>query len=82
MEKLVQYFMENLIIDFDGDLDIEQMRQLLDDSPASMKLIEKLQTNDDLNEFFLTMSDALREYIGTGITPEVLHREFEDYAES
>lgn len=82
MEKLVQYFIDNIMIDLDGALNVEELRELLDDSPAAQRLIEKLQTEDDLEDFIITMTDALKEYLATGITPEVLTREFTDYAES
>ncbi|MBN2723897.1 MAG: hypothetical protein JXR95_07510 [Deltaproteobacteria bacterium] len=82
MEKLVEYFLENLIIDFDGALDLEEFRSMLDNSPSAAKLSNKLKTNDDLNEFILTITDALKEQMATGITNEVLMTEFVDYSES
>ncbi|MGM0597922.1 MAG: hypothetical protein ACQES9_12880 [Myxococcota bacterium] len=82
MDKLARYFFDHLFIDFEGALDLNKLRELLDDSPESIRLLSKLQKNEDVNEFIFALTDALKDNLETGINVDLLVEEFKAYANS
>ena len=53
-----------------------------DDSPAARALLDKLSTGDGVNDMMLVLADCLQEFIGTGITKEVVAEQMKLYAEA
>jgi hypothetical protein len=82
VDKLAKYFFDHLFIDFEGALDLNKLRELLDDSPESINLLAKLQKNEDVNEFIFALTEALKDNLETGIDVDLLVEEFKIYANS
>ena len=84
MNELVKYLLENLMIDFQGDLDLEQVKGFLqgDDSRLARALLGKLVSDGGVEEMMVTLADCLREYITEGINEEVIQDQVQIYAES
>ena len=84
MNELVKYLLENLMIDFQGDLDLEQVKGFLqgDDSRLARALLGKLVSDGGVEEMMVTLADCLREYISEGINEEVIQDQVQIYAES
>jgi hypothetical protein len=83
VEKLVEHFIEHLIvdIDFSTPLDPEKLKELLDDSEESDKLIERLSTEEDVEEFILDIADGLKDKVEQFIRQELLN-EINEFASS
>jgi hypothetical protein len=76
--------MENLILDFQGDLSLDMVRDFLreDDSREAKALLAKLVEDRGVNEMLLCIADCLRESIQTGVRPEVIKSQVKTYVES
>lgn len=84
MKRLVAYLLENIIIDFQGDLTLEMVRNFLreDNSPESKALLSKLVEDRGVSDMMIVLADCLQESIATGITNEVVQEQIRMYAES
>jgi hypothetical protein len=82
VDKFVEYFLKHLILDFEGALDCKGLRDLLDDSTDSVNLLSKIQTDADLDDFILALTDGLKDYLAEGIDDELILREFKEFADS
>lgn len=84
MKRLVAYLLEHLIIDFQGDLTLEMVRNFLreDNSPESKALLSKLVEDRGVSDMMIVLADCLQESIATGINHEVLQEQIRTYAES
>jgi len=81
VEKLAEYFLEHLILDFEGALDMDELQKLVGDTPEGAQLLHVIKDDDGLEEFILAMTDGLREHITSGINREILSREFIEYSQ-
>ena len=82
MEKLAAYFLEHLIFDFEGELDMKIMQKLLDDSPEAVQLMNAMKDDSDVEDFIIALTDGLRDHIATGVTSALLVEEFKDFSQS
>ncbi len=84
MNQLIAYLMENLILDFQGDLDLEMARRFLkeDESEEAKKLYAKLLADGDVSEMLLVLADCLRDAVRTGINETVVLENLKTYADS
>ena len=84
MKQLIQYLLENLILDFQGDLTLEMVRDFLrdDESREGRALLAKLVEDRGVSDMMITLADCLNDYIRSGINEEVLREQIRTYAES
>ena len=84
MKQLIQYLLENLILDFQGDLTLDMVRDFLrdDDSREGRALLAKLVEDRGVSDMMITLADCLQDYLRTGINDEVLREQIRTYAES
>ena len=84
MKPLIQYLLQNMVLDFQGALTLEQTRDFLreDDSREARALLSKLVEDKGLDDLLLTLADCLQEYIKTGISEDVIREQVRLYAES
>lgn len=84
MKQLIQYLLENLILDFQGDLTLEMVRDYLkeDESREGRALLSKLVEDRGVSDMMITLADCLQDHIKTGITDDVLREQVRLYAES
>ncbi len=84
MNQLVAYLIKNLIIDFQGELDLDMARDFLreDDSPEAKALITRLVQDGGVDDMIIVLADCLREYIRTGINEEVVRNQIKMYTEA
>ena len=84
MKQLIAYLLENLILDFQGDLTLEMVRDYLkgDDSREARALLSKLVEERGVNDFMLTLADVLKDYTRTGISDDTVRDQIRLYAES
>lgn len=84
MKELARYLFENLYFDFQGDISLEKVRELLreEDSKEARALLAKIIEEQGVDDVLITMADCLREHIRTGINEKLILDQLATYAES
>ncbi len=84
MKELVRYLLENIQLDFQGDIEIDTVRDFLrkDDNHESRQLLQKLNQDGSVNDLLLTLADVLKPMITRGITDQVVREHINEYADS
>ena len=84
MKELVRYLLDNLYLDFQGEISLETVRQMLrgDDSREAKALLAKLIEDKGVDDLLITLADCLKEHIATGVTDSVVREQLQMYAES
>ena len=84
MKQLIQYLLENLILDFQGDLTLDMVRDFLrdDDSREGRALLAKLVEDRGVSDMMITLADCLQDYLRTGINDDTVREQIRTYAES
>ena len=84
MKELVRYLLENMYVDFQGEISLDQVRQFLrgDDSREAKALLQKLIEDKGVDDLLITMADVLKDHIRTGINEQVTREQLVMYAES
>jgi hypothetical protein len=84
VRELVRYLLQNVYIDFQGDITMEKVREFLreDDSREARALLAKLIDDKGVDELLITMADCLKDHLGAGITEETIREQLATYSES
>ena len=84
MKALIAYLLDNLILDFKGDLTLEMVRDFLreDESREGRALLSKLVEDRGVSDMMITLADCLQDSLRTGITEESVREQVRTYAES
>ena len=67
MKELVRYLLENMYLDFQGEISLDTVRQFLrtDDSREARQLLQKLIEDKGVDELLLTLADVLKDHLRT-----------------
>jgi hypothetical protein len=84
VKQLIAHLLQNMILDFQGDLTLEMVRDFLreDDSREARALLSKLVADRGVSDMMITLADCLQESIRAGITEDVVREQVRMYAES
>ena len=84
MNQLIQYFRENMILDFQGDLTLEMVRDFLkeDNSREARALLGKLVEERGVSEMMIVLADCLLEVVRSSLTDDRIREQLRIYAES
>lgn len=84
MKQLIAYLLDHMMLDFDGDLTLEMVRDFLrdDESREGRALLSKLVEDRGVEDMMVTLADCLKDYLRTGINDETLREQIRTYAES
>lgn len=84
MKQLINYLLDNMILDFQGNLTLEMVRDFLreDDSREGRALLSKLVEDRGVSDMMITLADCLQDNIRSGINDEVMREQIRLYAES
>ena len=85
MKELIKYLLDNIYLDFQGEITLETVRGFLreDDGREARALLKKLMENQEgVDDMLLTLADCLKEHIQTGISEKVISDELTMYTES
>ncbi len=84
MNQLIQYLLNHLVLDFEGDLSVEMVRDFLrdDHSAEGRALLQRIIEEKGVDEMLITLADCLKEHVQTGITPPIVREQIRTYAES
>ncbi len=84
MKELVRYLLENLYLDFQGEISLDTVRQFLrgDESREAKALLAKLIEDKGVDDLLITLADCLKENIRTGINEQTVREQLSLYSES
>lgn len=84
MKELVRYLLDNLYLDFQGEITLETVRQFLrgDDSREAKAVLAKLIEDKGVDDLLLTLADCLKEHIRTGVNEQVVREQLSLYSDS
>ena len=84
MKELIKYLLDNLILDFQGEITLETVRNFLreDDGREARQLLAKLIEEKGVNDMLVTLADCLREHIQSGVNEKVVREQLMTYSES
>src|SRR3954454_19576906 len=77
VKELVRYLLENLYLDFQGEISLDTVRQYLrgDDSREAKALLQKLIEDKGVDELLITLADCLKDHIRTGVSDQVVREQ-------
>ncbi len=84
MNELAQYLLENLIVDFEGEVNTETVRAFLrqDNKNESRALMQKIIEDNGIEDLLLALADCLVSDLGNGINTDVIRGHLSTYSES
>lgn len=84
VQRLIEYLRSHLMLDFQGDLTVATVRDLLagDDSRDSKQLLAKLVAAKNVDDLMLVLADCLLEHVQASLTDDVMRENIRSYAES
>ena len=84
MNQLIAYLLDNLILDFQGDLDLEMVRGFLKDETDkdSKTLYAKMLADGGVDDMMVVLADCLKDYLRTGIEENTVREQLRLYVES
>ncbi|HEY6727740.1 MAG TPA: hypothetical protein VI197_27080 [Polyangiaceae bacterium] len=84
MKELVSYLLQNLYLDFQGEISVEQVREFLreDESREARQLLSKIIEEKGIDDLLITLADCLREYIRSGVNEEIIRDQLLTYSDS
>jgi len=84
VKQLIRYLRENMILDFQGDLTLEMVRDFLrdDDSREARALMSKLVEDRGVNDMLITLADCLLEIVQRELNDDAVREQLRTYSES
>ncbi len=84
MKQLIAYLLEHMILDFQGDMTLDMVRDFLreDDSREARSLLGKLVEDRGVEDMMITLADCLQDYLKTGVNEEIIREQIRTYSES
>ena len=84
VNRLIEYLRQNLLIDFQGDLTVAKVRELLagDESRDAKNLLAKLVADRKVEDFMVVLADCLAEPLAQALTDDLMREQIRSYAES
>ena len=84
MKELIKYLIENMQIDFQGEIALDTVRQFLrdDDGREARQLLSKLIEEKGVDDMLITLADCLKEHIQSGINEKVVREQLMMYSDS
>ena len=84
VDRLIDYLRQNLMIDFQGDLSVGKVRELLagDDSRDAKLLLAKLVADRKVEDMMLVLADCLLEPVQKALSNDVVRDQLRSYADS
>jgi len=84
VKELVSYLLQNLYLDFQGEISVEQVREFLreDESREARQLLSKIIEEKGIDDLLITLADCLREYIRSGVNEDIIREQLNTYSDS
>lgn len=84
MKELVQYLIQNMYLDFQGDITVEKVREFLreDETRDARQLLSKIIEEKGIDDLLIALADVLKEHLRTGISEGVVREQLALYSDS
>jgi hypothetical protein len=84
VNRLIEYLRQNILIDFQGDLSVAKVRELLagDDSRDAKALLTKLVADRKVEDMLVVLADCLTEPVQKALSDEVMREQLRTYSDS
>lgn len=84
VQELVRYLLENLYLDFQGDISVDRVRGFLrdDESREARLLLSRIIEENGVDDMLLALADCLKEHIRTGISEKTVREQLTMYTDS
>jgi hypothetical protein len=84
VNRLIDYLRQHVMIDFQGDLTVAKVRELLagDDSRDAKALLAKLVAERKVEDMMLVLADCLLEHVQHTLTDDLMREQLRMYTES
>jgi hypothetical protein len=84
VNRLIDYLRQNLMIDFQGDLSVAKVRELLegDDSRDAKMLLAKLVADRKVEDMMIVLADCLLEPVQQALTDDIMREQLRMYSDS
>ena len=84
MKELIKYLLDNMYLDFQGEISLETVRGFLreDDGRDARQLLTKLIEEKGVDDMLITLADCLREHLQSGINEKTVREQLSMYSES
>ena len=84
VNRLIEYLRQNLMIDFQGDLSVAKVRELLagDDSRDAKNLLSKLVADRKVEDMMLVLADCLLEPVQRALSDDIMREQLRMYSDS
>jgi len=84
VKRLIAYLRDNLIVDFQGDLSVENVRELLgdDDSRDARTLLARLVEDGKVDDMMLVLADCLVDKVRDSLGDDLIREHLRSYSES
>src|SRR5438477_12935868 len=84
VNRLIDYLRQHLMIDFQGELTVAKVRELLagDDSRDAKTLLAKLVADRKIEDMMLVLCDCLLEPAQKAMTDDIVREQLRMYSES
>ena len=84
MKELVRYLLENMYVDFQGEISLDTVRSYLreDDGKDARQLLAKLVEDKGVDDMLLTLADVLKDHLQTGISDKTVKEQLMLYSDS
>lgn len=84
MNRLIEYLRQHLMIDFQGELTVGKVRELLagDETRDAKQLLAKLVADRSVEDMILVLADCLLEPVQSALTDDLVREQLRMYSES
>jgi hypothetical protein len=84
LKELAEYLLQNVILDFDGEVTVEAVRAFLreDNSAGSRAMMQKIIEDNGVDDLLLALADVLVANLTSGINADVIAEHIATYTES
>ena len=84
MNRLLDYLRQNILIDFQGDLSVAKVKELLagDDSREAKNLLSKLVVDRKVEDMLVVLADCLTEAVQKSLSDDVMREQVRMYSDS
>lgn len=84
VQRLVAYLRDNVFVDFQGDLDLKKVQELLagDESREARTLLNRLARDGGTSDMMVTLADCLLEVVQSALSDAVLREQIQAYVEA
>jgi hypothetical protein len=84
VNELIAYLRENLLLDFQGDLTLEMVREFLknDDSRDAKSVLTKVVADRGVDEMMIVLADCLLDHVQKALSDDVFREQLRAYSEA